>query len=62
MLEDSGVLQPEEACGSNSCDAYLAAATDDLCHGVASGIYRARNARRGNAQGKNTLELCLDQC
>lgn len=35
-MAESGVLRPEEACGDDSGDAYLTAATHDICHNMAS--------------------------
>lgn len=44
----------------SSIDAHLAAEADDICNGVASEIYRARSARKGDSLGEDILVPSLD--
>lgn len=55
-------MQLEETRGANNIDAPLAAVANDLYRGVASGIYRARSARKDNSVGEDLLEPSLDYC
>ncbi|OAE22187.1 hypothetical protein AXG93_3271s1300 [Marchantia polymorpha subsp. ruderalis] len=55
-MAESGVLRPQEACGGDSGDAYLTAATHDICHNMANVVIVEDESNRRPAKRQKVAE------